>query len=136
MCATNDPVELGKLRRQTKPIHAWKVLQKSGLNIWTGHARAMYGPGQVKAKGVSHATQYGVFARRGLHVYRKRRDAQTFCSVRERVVLVHVDPKDLIAAERHMHQSRPQLVACRLTIRPEDWAATGLPKRATRRRYV
>jgi hypothetical protein len=133
MCATNDLAELKKLRRCTKPIRAWKVLQAFGLNVCTGYRMARYGPGQVKAKGVTRTTRYKAC---GLHAYRKKCDARRFCFLREWIVPVYVDPRDLIAAEPLLDVRWPQLVACRLTIRPEDWAAAGLPKRATRRRYV
>ena len=132
MCATNSLVELKKLRRRTKPIRAWKILRKSGANVWTGYAKAAYGPGQVKAVGVSRATRY---EKRGLYVYRTAYCARGFICGEECVVPVYVDPKDLIAAEPTCGW-QSQLVTCRLTIRPEDWAAAGLPKRATRRRYV
>jgi hypothetical protein len=132
MCATNDLTELRKLRRKMKSIRAWKVLRKSGLNVWTRYALAEYGPGQVRAKGVSRATCYG---KRGLHVYRTKRDASsTACGARV-AVPIYINPRDLIAAEPPKGDL-PELVVCRLTIRPEDWAAAGLPKRATRRRYV
>lgn len=133
MCATNNPAELEKLRRRTKPIRAWKVLRKSGLNVWIGYALAVYGPGRVKAKGISRATCY---RKRGLHVYRTKRSAYHTKVGFEVAVPVYIDPRDLIAAEPSGDTLWPQLVACRLTIRPEDWAAAGLPKRATRRRYV
>ena len=134
MCATNDPAELKKLRRYTKPIRAWKVLQESGLNVWTGYALAAYGPGQVKAKGVIPTTCYRA---RGLHVYRTKRDARIMAHGSHAVVPVYINPSDLIAAGSPSNcWLPPQLVSCRLTIRPEDWDAAGLPKRATRRRYV
>ena len=135
MCATNDPVELKKLRRRTKPIRAWKILQKSGVNVWTSYAKAMYGPGQVKARGVTRATCYRVHRRHGLHVYRTARSAERIRCIRERIVSVYIDPQDLIAAE-HRGIFGAQLVTCRLTIQPEDWAAAGFPKRTTRRRYI
>ncbi len=133
MCATNDPVELKRLRRRTKPICAWKVLQKSGLNVYTGYRSARYGPGQVKAVDVTPTTCY---FQRGLHVYRTKRDARRVVYRFWVVVPVYIDPSDLIAAESPSNCRASQLVACKLTIRPEDWAAAGLPKRATRRRYV
>lgn len=135
MCATNDPAELKKLHRRTKPIRAWKVLRKSGLNVWTRYALAQYGPGQAKAKGVSRTTQYNNQTPRGLHVYRRNYDACVMVYGTQVVVPVYIDPKDLIAAE-FPKADTAQLVACRLTIQPEDWEATELPKRATRRRYI
>jgi hypothetical protein len=53
----------------------------------------------------------------------------------EIVVPVYIDPKDLIAAEP-AGKSDAQVVACRVTIRPEDWKAAKLPKHVTRRRYI
>lgn len=136
MCAHNDLAELKKLRRRTKPIRAWKVLQESGLNVYTGYGRAKYGPGQVKAKGVTRTTLYHASRPRGLHVYRTKRAARCMVYGSRVVVPVYINPCDLIAAEPPSNCRCSQLVACGLTIRPEDWAAAGLPKRATRRRYV
>ncbi len=137
MCATNDPATLQRLRRRKKPIRAWKVLLRSGRNFVVPGIRAQYGPGQVKAKSVTRVTLYDSSMPRGLHVYSTKRVAQWWAVHGCIVVPVHVNSEDLIAAELPddgVYCS--QLVACRLTIRPEDWAAAGLPKRATRRRYV
>lgn len=133
MCANNDSTELRKLQRKMKPICAWKVLQKSGLNVYTTYGIAKYGPGQVKAVGVTPTTCY---RRRGLHTYRTKRGAARQAYGSRVTIPVYIDPCNLIAAELLSDCRCPQLVACRLTIRPEDWAAVGLPKRATRRRYV
>jgi hypothetical protein len=136
MCASNDLTELRKLQRKIKPIRAWKVLRKSGLNIYTGYGRAKYGPGQVKAAGVTPTTLYLMPGPRGLHVYRTKRVARHMAYGFRVAVPVYINPSDLIAAEPSNNYRCAQLVACRLTIRPEDWAAAGLPKRATRCRYV
>lgn len=135
MCASNDPATLRRLRRRKEPIGAWKILQKSGTNVWTGYTEAKYGPGRVKAVGVTRTTHYG-FSHRGLHTYRMKPCAQIQKGPREVIVPAYIDPKDLIAAEPPGAAYGSQLVTCRLTIRPEDWAAAGLPKRATRDRYV
>jgi hypothetical protein len=148
MCAVfRSPDELKKLRKRKKPIRAWKVLWQSGQNSMGGTpgiTRCFYGPGTVKAKGVNRTTAYGVwdvqhqcFDYRGLHVYRSRQRVDWV----DRTIPVYIEPEDLIAAEArgvavYDGVSGSQLVACRLTIRPEDWESAGLPKRATRRRYV
>lgn len=136
MCATNNLVELKKLRRQTKLIRAWKVLRPPGLNVYTSYGVAKYGPGQVKAVGVTPTTCYSPYCPRGLHVYRTKRSARRAVYGGRVLVPVYIDPSNLIAAEPPSSYRCSQLVACQLTIRPEDWVAAGLPKRATRRRYV
>lgn len=140
MCAFNDPDELRKLRKQTKPIRAWKVLQGSGRSTgrnicyWIGSS--YYGPGHTVAKHVTRATTYDSDDPTGLHIYRTKKTAAYVTFGRSyRAVPVYIDPKDLIAAEAASDPDS-QLVACRLTIRPEDWEAAGFPKRVTRRRYV
>jgi len=132
MCAVNNPEELEKLRRRTKPIRAWKVLCPTGKSTLELVPPVSYGPGQVKAKGVTRETRYDVSRPRGLHVYRRKRDAEYFPGL---CVPVYIDPKDIIAAELALERYA-ELATCRLTIRPENWAGAGLPKRATRKRYI
>jgi hypothetical protein len=135
MCAHNDPATLRKLRRRTKSIRAWKVLRKSGSNFYHWVAQADYGPGRVKAVKADRTTRYNSDRPRGLHAYRTKRTARGLSGYLCAVVPVYIDPADLIAAEPAC-KGTAQLVACRLTIRPEDWEAAKLPKRVTRRRYV
>lgn len=134
MCAINDLVALRRLRQRKKPIKAWKVLMLSGRNM-LAWPQCIYGPGVVKAKRVTRATKYDSDHPRGLHAYWRKARAQDYLHDRRRIVPVFIDPADLIAVE-FIGAFGSQLVACRLIIRPEDWNAAGLPKRATRRRYA
>jgi len=140
MCARGCSEEsLQRVRRKSKPICVWKVLTHKGENLFSrvGLPLCKYGPGTISAKGTSSTTKYNLDAPRGLHVYRHKRTAVEWESVCENDVVVraYVDPQDVIAVEPY-DEPRAQLVACRLTIRPEDWKAAGLPPRATRRRYA
>lgn len=124
MCATPDRKALRERRSRTSTLRGWKVLMR-GFNTATLYA--LFNHAYIYTTGMNCVTrstgkplksgEYQQDRPRGLHVYRRRRDATLCCyrGTRRRLVPVTYQPRDVIAAE-NLKESDPQVVVRKLRI--------------------